>query len=466
MEADKIPQGIPIAQVPIENEPMHKSLLNQKGSFLLIIAVTVIIILIGVGSYILGGKKSQPVQNAIPQSSQTSTDDKTILNLPSAFRSQGSAVDIKTVNIKIGAGKTSFNLLNTIVPKVFAAGLARPIVYLVPAPDNSVPFAGNPDNPNNPTRFHFFSYDLLSGEKTQLTRDSFAAPIDFTLSPSGFVVFSSNKQLMTINLSDLSIADIPATGKLGYEGPYPPSISPDGNKIALFQGQDLVVRNLGNTGEIETYPLPDNFLKNQAVWADNGENIYLETVRSVNGLGANDILEVNRNTKEIKTVITSDTAIHQIAFFNGEKYNSLLYSKGISGSNTDRVLIINTLGTGPIEYPAINGFLKSMVWTPNHDKLYYTQGDNVNGGSFTGGVREFEFAADKLGRVSKILDSIISPYVYLVGFGKDENELIVSDSALSSDKTLYVTSFYSFDIQNKTYKELFSFQQPNTKGSK
>lgn len=261
--------------------------------------------------------QNQTKLTSIFQPSPTSINN-VIFNLPSAFRSEGSTADIKTVNTKIGTGKASFNLINTIVPKVFAAGLMRPIVYLVPTTDNSVPFAGNPDNPSNPTRFHFFSYDLLSGEKVQLTRDSFAAPIDFTLSPSGFVVFSSNKQLMTINLSDLSIADIPATGKLGYEGPYPPSISSDGNKIALFQGSNLVVRNLANTGEIETYPLPENVLKNQAVWANNGEDIYLETVRSVSGLGANDIIQINRNTKETKTVVTSDTAKHQLSFLMEE----------------------------------------------------------------------------------------------------------------------------------------------------
>jgi hypothetical protein len=269
---------------------------------------------------------------------------------------------------------------------------------------------------------------------------------------------------MMINLSDLSIADVPVNDKLGYEGPFPPSISPDGNKIAIFQGPDLVVRNLVNTGEIETYPLPDNYLKNQAVWADNGEDLYIETVRSVNGLGANDIVDVNRNTKETKTVITSDTAKSQIAFFDGEKYNSLLYIREVLGSDMDRVLTINNLGTGPVEHPAINGFLKSLVWTQNHDKLYYTQNENINGGSFAGGVREFEFAADKLGRVTKILDSITSPYVYLVGFGKSDQELIVSDSVLNSDKTLYITSYYSFDIQSKTFKELFSIQEPNKKG--
>jgi hypothetical protein len=458
---DEMKQQASVPDVSSEISSAKKSFGSKFFQFLVFV---IILVLVGVGSFLLGVKKGQPIQKIAPQPIQVSTNDKSVLNLPSAFRSQGSTADIKTVNIKSSAKKTTSNLLNTIVPKTFAAGGIRLIVYLAPAADSSVPFANNPDNPSNPTRFQFFSYDLLSGNKQQLTRDSFAAPVDFTLSPAGTVVFSTNKQLMMINLSDLSVEDIPANDKIGYEGPFPPSVSPDGNKIAIFQGPDLIVRNLVNTGDIETFTLPDNYLKNQAVWADNGEDIYVETVRNVNGLGANDIIDVNRTTKEIKTVVTSDTAKSQIAFFDGGKYNSLLYIREILGSNMDRVLTINNLGTGPVEHPAINGFLKSLVWAPNHDKLYYTQNENINGGSFTGGVKEFEFSADKLGKVSTLLESIKSPYVYLVGFGKDENELVVSDSALNSDKTFLITSYYSFDIQSKTFKELFSFQESNKKG--
>jgi hypothetical protein len=146
---DEINPPASTTEVSSEMPSVKKSSGSKLFPFLV---VAVILVFIGVGSFLLGAKKSQPAQKIIPQPTQASTNNA-ILNLPSAFRSQGSAADIKTVNIKSNAKKTTFNLLNNIVPKVFAAGGSRLIVYLAPAADNSVPFANNPDNPSNPTRF-------------------------------------------------------------------------------------------------------------------------------------------------------------------------------------------------------------------------------------------------------------------------------------------------------------------------
>lgn len=427
------------------------------------IASGIAIVLVAVISSFLLFTAKQPSQNNTAFTPDAKEQNKLVhyLNLPSTVRFEGSTADIKTIKLQIPARKSSYNLFNSVISTAFAAGpLMRPIVYLAPALGNSVPFSGNPDNANNPTRFHFFSYDLLSGEQRQLTRDSFAAPIDFTLSPQGFVIFSSNGDFKKINLSDLSIEDI-NSGKLRYDGPYPPSVSPNGGMIAYFRGLELAVSRFGLDSSDETYSLPDNVLKNQAVWSADEDSIYVQTVRDIGGLGANDILEINRSTKEIKTIISSDTAKHQLAFFGGSKYDSLLYIREIFGQNIDRILTVHNLVTGPIEYPALNGYMKSLVWTPNHNKLYYTQEENINGGSFTGGIREFEFSAEKTGEISKILESITSPYVYLVGFGKNENELIVSDSVLSSDGTSNIVSYYSFDLQSKITNELFSFKTPS-----
>ena len=58
METDKSPQEISTTQAPLENESIHKSLLNQKGSFLLILGVVVILVL-GTGGYLLTMNKNQ-----------------------------------------------------------------------------------------------------------------------------------------------------------------------------------------------------------------------------------------------------------------------------------------------------------------------------------------------------------------------------------------------------------------------
>lgn len=60
METDKTPQEVPMAQAHLENEPIHKNLLNQKGSFLLIFGVVVIILVVlGAWVYYFGIQKNQ-----------------------------------------------------------------------------------------------------------------------------------------------------------------------------------------------------------------------------------------------------------------------------------------------------------------------------------------------------------------------------------------------------------------------
>lgn len=79
MEIDKIPQETPIAQPPVENQPIHKKLLNQKGSFLLILgAVVIILVVLGAGGYLLMQKQNPekpssqiPTQQITPNSIDT-----------------------------------------------------------------------------------------------------------------------------------------------------------------------------------------------------------------------------------------------------------------------------------------------------------------------------------------------------------------------------------------------------------
>ena len=72
METDKSPQEISTTQAPLENESIHKSLLNQKGSFLLILGVVVILVL-GTGGYLLTMNKNQNPNKYISQPTPTST---------------------------------------------------------------------------------------------------------------------------------------------------------------------------------------------------------------------------------------------------------------------------------------------------------------------------------------------------------------------------------------------------------
>lgn len=93
MKADKIPQETPIDQAPLENEPVYKSFLNQKGSFLLILGLVIIILVVlGIGGYYLVFqnllyKNTDQSQQQAPNS-LTSKDfsTNTIENLPSELK--------------------------------------------------------------------------------------------------------------------------------------------------------------------------------------------------------------------------------------------------------------------------------------------------------------------------------------------------------------------------------------------
>ncbi|MDO8657226.1 MAG: hypothetical protein Q7K55_00690 [Candidatus Levybacteria bacterium] len=80
MESDKIPQETPMAQAPLENEPIRKNLLKQNGNFLFILGVVVILVVFGVGGYLLTMSKNQnPNQHTI-QPTVTTTQQNTVTN--------------------------------------------------------------------------------------------------------------------------------------------------------------------------------------------------------------------------------------------------------------------------------------------------------------------------------------------------------------------------------------------------
>jgi len=90
MEADKIPQEVPITQAPIENEPAQKSLLNQKGSFLIILgAVVLILVLLGVGGYYFRTQTNQ-LYNTTLISTPSAGIDSNFENNAIAYFVQGS----------------------------------------------------------------------------------------------------------------------------------------------------------------------------------------------------------------------------------------------------------------------------------------------------------------------------------------------------------------------------------------
>lgn len=392
----------------------------------------------------------QAATTPAPQPEESTTPEQTpsvieISNLPTTIRQAGATNDIRTVNSAGITEKSSDNLFSRIfIPNVLAETQTRLLVYLVP------------DLATEQSHYKFFSYDLLSGSNEQLINGSFSAPIGFSVSPLGYVVFYSGKTFYKFNIAARSLETIQCTIRGGslepcvYEGPFPPSISPDGSKIAFFQG-NLRVYSLIEGNEISTHFFSTDMLKNDAIWSNDGNLIYVKTVRSVGGLGANDIYEINLSTGESKMVISSDTAKHQLSLFKSVGVSqTFLYIGETLGGDIDRFLVKHDTTTGAREYRGVTDFLQAYVWTLDRTKLYFTQG---------GGVRSLDFST---GQVSDVLMSVKSPYLRLVGFGRNNQELIISDGLTSGgSRTAY---YYSYNIQTKSLSELFQFAEPAERG--
>ncbi len=77
METDKIPQELPITQAPLKNEPIRKSFLNQKGSFLLLLgAIVIILVVLAAGGYLLTMNKNSKSNQYMPQPTSSSAQTK------------------------------------------------------------------------------------------------------------------------------------------------------------------------------------------------------------------------------------------------------------------------------------------------------------------------------------------------------------------------------------------------------
>ena len=304
--------------------------------------------------------------------------------------------------------------------------------------------------------YHLFSYNIQTKEKRKITQKPISAPITFSSSRLGYLVYSSGNILNRVDIKTGTTAVITSS----YEGPWPISTSPDGKRIGFFRGNSrVVIFNIETLKEEGTYTLPSNTIKNRVIWSSIGDSIYVLTIQSINGLGVNDIVELNLNSQKSRTILSTDTAKHQL-FLTGDSTNpKFLFNENAPGKLgqessfveydilTGTSKIIETLNSGNI-------FFTGYVMDSSNSTLYYTREDqglvarNLNSGK-------------PITLISQIQST---PYLKLIGFGQNENELVVSGLARGKDgvQSLF---YYLYNISKDSWEEIVSAALPQGKGS-
>lgn len=80
MEMDNTNQQAQPTQTPVQTESSYNPIANQKGTFLIPIGVVLIILIVGVGAYLLGLRQNQSSQNSIQQTITTAPVSTPVLN--------------------------------------------------------------------------------------------------------------------------------------------------------------------------------------------------------------------------------------------------------------------------------------------------------------------------------------------------------------------------------------------------
>lgn len=60
-------QETSVVQTAVENQPIHKNILNRKGNFIIVLGIILVIVVIGIAGYYLGTRENQPTGQYNPQ---------------------------------------------------------------------------------------------------------------------------------------------------------------------------------------------------------------------------------------------------------------------------------------------------------------------------------------------------------------------------------------------------------------
>jgi len=357
--------------------------------------------------------------------------------LPSAYQGEGAAGTVNTIQDNSSE--------SGMIPVALAAGSSRVLFYLE--------YAGRGNNPNNPHAYNIISYNLVTKQSILLNKKTpVDAPIEIASANQGYLIYSNGQnELFRINVATGETTQITSS----YVGPYPISISPDEQKIAFFkyEGKSRVaaIYNISTLEQEKSYIVSGDTINNRIIWSPSGGSLFVVNVRSINEVGVNDIMELTDKYPEGTTVINTDTAKSQISFQPNS--GKLLYIENAPGSEESNLVEYDlatnqsrTIETGQTGYNSFSGY----VISPDGQKMYYTRGDQ--------GLTEMGVGG---GKKATILTQVQStPYLRLIGFGNNENELIISSLATTKEGTQ--KEFYNlYNLSTNELTEIVSSDTPS-----
>lgn len=402
----------------LQNQPPIRN--SSNLNFVKSLAYGFVIVSVGisiaiVGYLLLNKGKTQPVPTDEPSKGFTETKESAdLMNLPDAMRLRGITGEVKTI-IK-DSSATKKPSAESMLPIAFAQEQVNSTRYLF-----YLEYAGKGNNPNNPHSYNLFSYSFTSEEKLKLTAKPIDAPIDFSISQLGYVLYASVNVLHRIDIETGEAVEITSS----YQGPFPPSISPDGKKIALIKNRNtqVAILDLESLAEEKIYTLPVNtFGSNSILWSPTGDSIYITVIPSGASFAVTHIAEINIGSSEVKIVLATDTLKDGLSFEPFKDSKKLLFIENPTSENVD--FVEHNFSTGEFKVletssgPSFSGY----IIEPASSTIYYTRADE--------GLTAMGLGGKKSTLITQIQST---PYLKLIGFGTNEDELILSGLAKGKD---------------------------------
>lgn len=343
METDKIPQKTSMTQAQLENEPIRKGLLNQKGSFLLILGVIIILVVFGTGRYFLMQKQNPEIPpSQIPTQQITS-------------KFQGTAAFIRDDNLWVLVNRVEKQLTNDAVPTeiLYWTGLPKPWYSNPQISPNGKQIAFLKNSSDNTYNRSLYVVDVDGNNMKQLTNDvDWGEPLIQWSKDNDEIFYTFNPLLNIRNMGDkVKIYSIAiATGNKQERGSYfiveggCGGGSPD---VSAHLAQAEGISGIGSGVQVfQLSPMND----------------YL--VHTVNCFG--------------KGIAVLDLKSKLDSIINNDATKVVISPSGsMIAAITDKILILNAKTGKALKILTPSAQPTNLLWSPDEKEIYYSSVNNI-----------------------------------------------------------------------------------------